>query len=380
MTVEVQPRLQELLSVHSRLAPLFKRPEPRARVLGYLQGLLSNVERKNSWQLAEFIGDTTPDGVQHLLERAHWDADLARDILRDYVTEHLGDAEAVLIVDETGFIKKGRHSAGVKRQYSGTAGRIENSQVGVFLHYAGCGGGAFIDRQLYLPREWIEDRARCQAAGIPSSVEFQTKPQLAQRMIERALDAGVPCGWVTGDAVYGGDRRLRAWLESREQSFVLAVACNEPLWWQGPNYSSAQTIAQAQPASAWQRLSAGAGAKGERLYDWALVPLWRLQLDEQERSWGHYLLVRRSLGEKSEHAYYVVYARRDKASAANLVRVAGRRWEIEVGFEATKGECGLDHYEVRRWQGWYRHITLSLLAHAVLVALRAQAQKKCTQG
>ncbi|WP_161965308.1 transposase, partial [Ornithinimicrobium cerasi] len=186
-----------------------------------------------------------------------------------------------------------------------------------------CGGGAFIDRQLYLPREWIEDRARCQAAGIPSSVEFQTKPQLAQRMIERALDAGVPCGWVTGDAVYGGDRRLRAWLESREQSFVLAVACNEPLWWQGPNYSSAQTIAQAQPASAWQRLSAGAGAKGERLYDWALVPLWRLQLDEQERSWGHYLLVRRSLGEKSEHAYYVVYARRDKASAANLVRVAG---------------------------------------------------------
>ena len=380
MTVEVQPWLQELLSVHSRLAPLFKRPEPRARVLGYLQGLLSNVERKNSWQLAEFIGDTTPDGVQHLLERAHWDADLARDILRDYVTEHLGDAEAVLIVDETGFIKKGRHSAGVKRQYSGTAGRIENSQVGVFLHYAGCGGGAFIDRQLYLPREWIEDRARCQAAGIPSSVEFQTKPQLAQRMIERALDAGVPCGWVTGDAVYGGDRRLRAWLESREQSFVLAVACNEPLWWQGPNYSSAQTIAQAQPASAWQRLSAGAGAKGERLYDWALVPLWRLQLDEQERSWGHYLLVRRSLGEKSEHAYYVVYARRDKASAANLVRVAGRRWESEVGFEATKGECGLDHYEVRRWQGWYRHITLSLLAHAVLVALRAQAQKKCTQG
>ena len=380
MTVEVQPWLQELLSVHSRLAPLFKRPEPRARVLGYLQGLLSNVERKNSWQLAEFIGDTTPDGVQHLLERAHWDADLGRDILRDYVTGHLGDQEAVLIVDETGFIKKGRHSAGVKRQYSGTAGRIENSQVGVFLHYAGCGGGAFIDRQLYLPREWIEDRARCQAAGIPSSVEFQTKPQLAQRMIERALDAGVPCGWVTGDAVYGGDRRLRAWLESREQSFVLAVACNEPLWWQGPNYSSAQTIAQAQPASAWQRLSAGAGAKGERLYDWALVPLWRLQLDEQERSWGHYLLVRRSLGEKSEHAYYVVYARRDKASAANLVRVAGRRWEIEVGFEATKGECGLDHYEVRRWQGWYRHITLSLLAHAVLVALRAQAQKKCTQG
>lgn len=211
-------------------------------------------------------------------------------------------------------------------------------------------------------------------------MEFQTKPQLAQRMIERALGAGVPCGWVTGDAVYGGDRRLRAWLESREQAFVLAVARNEPLWWQGPHYTSAQAIAQAQPPSAWQRLSAGAGAKGERLYDWALVPLWRLQLDEQERRWGHYLLVRRSLGEKSEHAYYVVYAPRDKASLTNLARVAGRRWEIEVGFEATKGECGLDHYEVRRWQGWYRHITLSLLAHAVLVALRAQAKKKRPQS
>ena len=377
MTVEVQPWLQELLSVHSRLAPLFKRPEPRARVLGYLQGLLSNVERKNSWQLAEFIGEATPDGVQHLLERAHWDADLARDILRDYVTEHLGDAEAVLIVDETGFIKKGRHSAGVKRQYSGTAGRIENSQVGVFLHYAGCGGGAFIDRQLYLPREWIEDRARCQAAGIPSSVEFQTKPQLAQRMIERALDAGVPCGWVTGDAVYGGDRRLRAWLQSRQQAFVLAVACDEPLWWGGPQYRRADQIAQ--EASAWQRLSGGSGAKGERLYDWALLPVWRLQVTPQEQRWGHYLLVRRSLTDLKELAYYVVFAPKERADLPGLVQVAARRWEIEVGFEAAKGECGLDQYEVRRWHSWYRHITLSLLAHAVLSVVSA-GEKKNTAG
>lgn len=376
MTQQERAWSQALLDLHSRLAGLFKRPEPRARALGYLQGLLSPIERKNSWQLAGFMGDATPDGVQHLLERAHWDADLARDILRDYVIEHLGDEDAVLIVDETGFIKKGRHSAGVKRQYSGTAGRIENSQVGVFLHYAGRGGSAFIDRQLYLPKEWMEEPARCQAAGIPACVTFETKPQLAKRMIERALDAGVPCGWVTGDAVYGGDRRLRVWLESRHQAFVLAVACNELLWWQGPDYVRAETIAQAQPARAWQRCSAGNGAKGERLYDWALVPLWRLQLDEEERRWGHYLLIRRSLSEPREHAYYVVYAPRDRASIAQLVPVAGRRWEIEVGFEAAKGECGLDHYEVRRWQGWYRHITLSLLAHAVLVALRAQAQKK----
>lgn len=375
MLADVQGWLGELEQVHGRLGALFKRPEPRARALAYMKGLLSNIERKNGWQLAEFMGEATPDGVQHLLERAHWDADGARDILREYVIEQLGDADAVLIVDETGFIKKGRHSAGVKRQYSGTAGRIENSQVGVFLSYAGRGGAAFIDRQLYLPREWSDDAARCRAAGIPPSVGFETKPQLARRMIERALDAGVPCGWVTGDAVYGGDRRLRVWLESREQAFVLAVACNEPLWWQGPNYVSAEAIAQAQPARAWKRLSAGTGAKGERLYEWVRVPLWRLQLSEQERRWGHYLLVRRSLDETPKYAYYVVHALRHKAGLANLVRVAGRRWEIEIGFEATKGECGLDHYEVRRWQGWYRHITLSLLTHAVLVALRTQVKK-----
>lgn len=375
MGSEAQQWLQELESAHSRLACLFKRPGPRARSLAYLKGLLSHVERKNGWQLAEFIGEATPDGVQHLLERAHWDADEARDVLRSYVIEHIGDPDAVLIVDETGFIKKGQHSAGVKRQYSGTAGRIENSQIGVFLSYAGRGGAAFIDRQLYLPQEWIEDVARCRAAGIPACVGFETKPQLARRMLERALDAGVPCGWVTGDAVYGGDRRLRAWLESREQAFVLAVAKSERLWWQGPSYASAEAIAQAQSARAYKRLSAGCGAKGERLYDWALVPLWRLQLSAQERRWGHYLLVRRSLDETPEYAYYVVYAPRSKATRPALVRVAGRRWEIEIGFEAAKGECGLDHYEVRRWQGWYRHITLSLLAHAVLVALRAQVKK-----
>jgi SRSO17 transposase len=284
-------------------------------------------------------------------------------------------SSAVLIVDETGFIKKGQHSAGVKRQYSGTAGRIENSQIGVFLNYAGHGGSAFIDRELYLPQEWAEDSARRHAAGIPPSVEFATKPQLARRMIERALDAGLPCGWVTGDAVYGGDRRLRVWLESRDQAFVLAVAKDEPLWWQGPTYVRADAIAQAQPTRAWKRLSAGQGAKGERLYDWALVPLWRLQMTAEERRWGHYLLVRRSLDETPEHAFYVVHAPRRKATRQTLVRVAGRRWEIEIGFEAAKGECGLDHYEVRKWHGWYRHITLSLLAHAVLVVLQTKVKK-----
>jgi SRSO17 transposase len=365
----------ELDGLHERLGGLFKRAEPRQRSLAYLKGLLGTAERKNGWQLAEWMGEATPDGVQHLLERAQWDADAARDILREYVVEQLGERNAVLIVDETGFLKKGEYSAGVQRQYSGTAGRIENSQIGVFLCYAGNGGSAFIDRELYMPQGWIDDRSRCQAAGVPDAVKFATKPQLARRMLERALDAGMPCGWVSGDEVYGGDRPLRLWLESRAQPFVLAVAKNEPLWWQGPTSVRADRITQALPPRAWRRLSAGVGAKGERLYDWALTPLWRLQLSAAERRFGHYLLVRRSLDEKREHAYYVVYAPRSKATRQTLVNVAGRRWEIEVGFEAAKGECGLDQYEVRRWQGWYRHITLALLVHAVLAALRVQAKK-----
>ncbi|MDR6504250.1 SRSO17 transposase [Burkholderia ambifaria] len=340
-----------------------------------MKGLLGAVERKNGWQLAEWIGESTPDGVQHLLERAQWDVHAARDVLREYVVEQLGERDAVLIVDETGFVKKGQHSVGVQRQYSGTAGRIENSQIGVFLCYAGRGGSAFIDRELYVPKAWTDDRVRCEAAGIPESVKFATKPQLARSMLERALDAGVPCGWVTGDEFCGGDRHLRLWLESRDQSFVLAVAKNEPLWWQGPDYVRADQIAESLPARAWRRLSAGAGAKGERRYDWALTPLWRLQITAEERRFGHYLLVRRRLDEKREHAYYVVYAPRSKATRQTLANVAGRRWEIETGFEATKGECGLDQYEVRRWHGWYLHITLSLLAHAVLVVLRVRGKK-----
>ena len=378
MQLAIEQLQQELKQVHARLGGLFKRSEPRQRCLDYLQGLLSGVPRKNGWQLAQWMGEATPDGVQHLLERAHWSADAARDVLREYVVEQLGDQEAVLIVDETGFIKKGRHSAGVQRQYSGTAGRIENSQIGVFLCYAGKGASAFMDRALYLPRQWSEDRARCEAAGIGQEVQFATKPELARAMLERALDAGVPCGWVTGDAVYGGDRRLRRWLEEREQAFVLAVACDEPLWWGGPQYRRADQIAQ--EAGAWQRLSGGSGAKGERLYDWALLPVWRLQVTPQEQRWGHYLLVRRSLTESKELAYYVVFAPKERADLQSLVRVAARRWHIEVGFEAAKGECGLDQYEVRRWHSWYRHITLSLLAHAVFSVVSAGEKKNTARA
>jgi SRSO17 transposase len=371
MDVRLQAWKRELEAVHSRIGGGFHRAEPRQRCLRYLQGLLSGCERKNGWQLAEWMGESTPDGVQHLLERARWDADRVRDEMRGYVVEQLGDRAAVLIVDETGFVKKGRHSAGVKRQYSGTAGRIENSQIGVFLCYAGRQGSAFLDRELYLPQEWTEDGPRCAQAGIAEGTVFATKPELARRMLERALAAGVPCGWVTGDTVYGGDRKLRRWLEARGQAFVLAVACDQRLWWQ-EQQQRVDAIAQALPPQKWKRLSCGPGAKGERLYDWAQVALTP---DRDGQGCHLFLLVRRSIEEKPEYAYYLASAPPAKAALKNLVAVAGRRWEIEIGFEAAKGECGLDHYEVRQWRGWYRHITLSLLVHAVLAVLRARSQK-----
>jgi SRSO17 transposase len=226
-----------------------------------------------------------------------------------------------------------------------------------------------VDRALYVPQEWAEDRERCRAAGIPDTVEFATKPELARQMIGRTLDAGVPVGWVAGDEVYGSDSKVRRLLEARQVSYVLAVASNQHLWWPALEQQRVDAIAQRLPKRAWKRLSAGSGSKGERLYDWALVRL------SEEQGWARTLLLRRSLGEKLEHAYYLCYSPIPKATLATLVRVAGQRWQIEQCFETAKGECGLDHYEVRHWKGWQRHITLAMLAHAVLAVLRSRGEK-----
>jgi SRSO17 transposase len=368
---EVAAWARGLGAMHARIAHRFARPEPRRRALQYLKGLLSPVERKNGWQLAEQAGETTPDGMQRLLATADWDAEQVRDDLRAYVVEHLGDPEAILVVDETGFLKKGTKSVGVQRQYSGTAGRIENCQIGVFLAYASARGRTFLDRELYLPKEWAADRARRHEAGVPAAVEFGTKPQLARVMLERALTAGVPARWVTGDEVYGGDRRLRVWLEEHRLPHVLAVKSTEPLWTRTTwRQVAAKTLAAAVPEQEWQRLSAGEGAKGPRVYDWARVPIRALP----EAGWEYWLLVRRSLADPTDLAYYVCFCPAE-TPLAELVRVAGTRWAIEESFESAKGEVGLDHYEVRRWPGWYRHITLALLAHAYLTVTRATAEK-----
>ncbi len=288
------------------------------------------------------------------------------------MVEHLGDERAVLVVDETGFVKKGPQSVGVQRQYSGTAGRIENCPIGVFLAYAGPKGRTFLDRELYLPKEWAADTARREEAAVPATVEFRTKPQLAREMLERALDAGGPAAWVTGYEIYGGDRRLRLWLEERQVPHVLAVKSTEPLWPRTPwRQVAAKTLVGAIPDSEWERLSAGDGAKGPRVYDWARVPIRALP----EPVWDYWLLVRRSVADPTELAYYVCFCPA-ATLLAELVRGAGSRWAIEESFESAKGEVGLDHYEVRRWPGWYRHITLALLAHAYLTVTRAAAVEK----
>jgi len=362
--------------LHARLGELFVRSEPRRQAGLYLEGLPSAVERKNGWQLAEHLGDARPWRTQRLLSHVRWDEEAARDLCRAYVVEPLADREGVLIVDETGFLKKGTKSAGVARQYSGTAGRIENCQIGVFLAYASGNGHALIDRELYRPREWAEDPARRKAAGIPKEVTFATKPALARRMIARAIAAGVPFAWVLGDEVYGSDRRLRLDLEQQERPFVLAIRSNEKLWStleDRTGQHTAAALAAAVPEAAWQSLSAGAGAKGERFYEWARISLMRLQ----QLPWDHWLLVRRHPSKPDQLAYYVVFGPAD-TSLTTLARVAGRCWAIEECFEVAKQEVGLADYEIRSRHGWYRHITLAMLALGFLAAMRVKLKDAVT--
>jgi SRSO17 transposase len=353
-----------------QIAPRFRRIEPRRRVRAYLQGLLCPVERKNGWQLAEHAGDRTPDGVQDFLARMRWDADPVRDDLRAYVITQLGDAEAVLILDETGFIKKGSKSVGVQRQYSGTAGRIENCQIGVFLGYASRHGHALIDRALYLPEVWSNDPARRRAAGVPADTAFATKPQLGRQMLTRAFVAGVPCRWVTGDSVYGADYALRRCTERSGRGYVLAVTSRQRL-----GFKTGADWLEDVPSNGWQRLSAGDGAKGPRLYDWAWLPYW----SDAESGWQKGLLIRRKLAHPEAFTFYLTLAP-EGTGLSDLVRVAGTRWTIEACFEAAKGQVGLDQYEVRAWTGWHRHITLAMLAHAYLAVIRRAAGGEKRRG
>jgi SRSO17 transposase len=357
------------------VAGRFFRVEPRRRARAYVRGLLAPLAAKNGWTLAEAAGDATPDGMQRLLNAAAWDAGGVRDDVRAYVAGHLGSPDGVLVADETGFLKKGTKSAGVQRQYSGTAGRIENCQLGVFCAYVTGRGRALIDRELYLPKSWAADRGRCREAAVPDDVEFATKTELARAMLARALDAGVPASWVTADEAYGKDCKFRSWLEARRIGYVVAVPCNQAIPGSA-GASRADVLAAQAPGQAWKRRSCGAGAKGPRLFDWAVASL--PCHEDTPPGWSRWLLVRRSLtrNAKGEHelAYYLCCAP-SGTTDDELIRVAGSRWAIEECFQTAKTETGLDHYQVRRYDAWYRHITLAMLAHAYLAVTAAISPK-----
>jgi SRSO17 transposase len=365
-SVEVDPgRWQELLEeLLGRVAGRFARVDLRRRARAFVRGLLADLPRKNCWTIAEHAGDASPDGMQHLLGRAVWDHNKVRDDVRDYVVAHLGDPRAVLVVDETGDLKKGTATVGVQRQYTGTAGRVESAQVAVYLVYATHSAHAMIDRELYLPKGWIDDPQRCQAAGVPDQLGFATKPALATRMLTRALDAGVPARWVTGDEVYGANPGLRAELEARGVGYVLAVACDHRVSFGGATYCADAQL-RGIPARAWQQVSCGEGAKGHRLYDWAFIRLDHHGPAPGDQAGQHWLMIQRNQ-RTWELAFYRCHTPRP-VPLATLVRVAGWRWKIEEAFQAGKGLTGLDQHQVRRWRSWYRWTTLAMLAHAFLV-------------
>lgn len=368
---EIRAWAQGLDDIAELIGEQFGRSEPRNNAIGYIQGLLSDEQRKNSWTLSERAGQATPDGMQRLLSTTDWDPDAIRDALMGYVKKHLGDPAGILAIDETGFLKKGAASAGVARQYSGTAGRVENCQIGVFLTYATTHGRTFLDRELYIPKAWIDDPARCTKAGIPTARQVMTtKPQLAAAMIERALDAGIQAQWVTGDTVYGANHQLRQRLQDRTMHYVLAVPRNHTVMIPtavalGVGSRADEAIA-ALDTRAWRQRTAGAGTKGDRRYAWARQRINGLADDGQ-----HWLLARRSLTDPTDVAYFVCYTPLN-TTLITMALVAGARWAIEETFQTSKGETGLDHYQVRQYTGWYRHITLSMFAHAFLSVIRAK--------
>lgn len=364
---------RELRALKGRLAPVFRRSDVATSAGAFIDGLLSGIPRKTGWFLAEQAGLKRPYRMQSLLGRSSWNADALRDRVRAEAIASLGDPTGVLVVDETGFLKKGEHSVGVARQYSGTAGRIENCQVGVFLGYASRFGQALIDRRLYLPEGWASDKDRRSRVQVPEAIEFATKPQIACDLIANALDAGVPCAWVLADALYGSDSRLRRMLEARGQAYVLAVRSNQMLRMLSPDgflQTNPAEMANELPSKAWRPHAAGEGSKGLRLYDWARVALPWVAEDGFER----WVLIRRNRRDLQDRAYYLVFAPTG-TELAELAGAAGLRWTIEECFQRAKEELGLDHCEARSWHGWHRHMTLCMAALAFLAGLAAQLRR-----
>ncbi|GAA4995219.1 IS701 family transposase [Yinghuangia aomiensis] len=353
--------------MHGCFVRRFGRVEPRETALAYMRGLVAPLERKNGWTLAEEAGHGGPDRIHRLLNRIDWDADAVLDDVRGYVVEHLGDPEAVLIVDDTGFLKKGTRSAGVQRQYSGTAGRTENCQVGVFLAYATARGRTLIDRRLYLPTSWTEDRERCRAGGIGDGTGFETKTSIARAMVARAIDDGIPFRWVTADAGYGYSKGWRSELERADVFHVMATTRHDTVVTRWAVDHPVRDLFPGLPRQKWKRRSCGDGAHGRRVYDWARVEVRPWHRPDRR----HWVLARRSVARPDEVSYYIAYCPAD-TTLDQLIRVAGSRWAVEECFQTAKQECGLDDYQVRRYDGWHRHMTLAMAAHAALTVARAR--------
>lgn len=399
MTIEELEAWQdEFEQFHARFADLFERSESREQAKKYLRGLLAQADRKNSWQVAEVVGDRVPDRMQRLLYRVPWDAEAARDRLQQFVIETIGSQEGIGVVDETSFLKKGTHSVGVARQYLGAAGKLENGQVATVLSYASRGEHVFLDRRLYLPEEeWVWDRARRREAHIPQDVRFETKPEQARVMLLHAWEQGVPMQWVTGDEVYGDSPRLRETIQEHGKHYVLAVSANTRVWTERPEVEApqeqtggrprrARRLAQGAPSArmvsevvaswpshAWKRLAVVEGEKGPIEYHWARKRV--VESRDQLPGPDIWLLARRSISDPKQIAYYLADAPA-KSSLASVAFVASQRYTVEQCIEEAKGETGLDEYEVRFWHSWYRHITLSMMAHAWLASIRRQEQGK----
>jgi SRSO17 transposase len=360
-----------LLDLFARFAGRFTRVEPRRLAFAYVRGLLAPLERRNGWTIAEHAGRRSPNAVQEMLYSPCWDPEAVRDDVRDYLIDHLGDPGGVLIADETGFVKKGVRSAGVQRQYTGTVGKVENCQIGVFLAYASPKGRALLDRELYLPASWIADRDRCAKAAVPVEVDFATKPEQARMMIERAVAAGVPFAWFTADEAYGQNPGLRAWLEQQDIAYVMATRCDDEVPSGLHTTDRVDELIDRVRPGAWRRMSCGDGAHGPRVYDWVSVPI-RRTFAHGRRGW---VLARRSISNPDEIAYYLCFGVRG-TRLRELVRTAGAGWAVEESFQTAKNEVGLDQYQVRRYDAWYAHITLAMAAAAFLVVTRAREAAK----
>ena len=360
---------QEMEKLQERMSVVYRSELGLRNAEKYIAGLLSPAERKNGWQLSECLGEKTPYKMQQFVYRGGWKADALRDVVRGYVSEEIGEEGGTLVVDETGFLKQGKKSCGVWRQYSGTAGRIENCQIGVFLSYAGKRGNALLDRRLYMPEEWMKDAQRCLEAGVPEGLEFQTKPRMGLEMLREAYEAGVPFTWVTGDSIYGDFRDIRFWVESVNKRYVMSVSGKEYVWL-GFKQHKIGSLLKKIPGDTWFEASCGHGSKGERFYEWYITEV----NSPDGTGCKRYLLVRRRLSDPEDMRAYICYAP-ENTETSEFIRVAGTRWTVETCFAESKSEVGLDQYEVRSYDGWYKHITLACLAHAFLTILKNRHQE-----